>query len=148
MTARKSTKSTKSTKTAKPKQRNFCGVGECEWFTDGIGPTRCRKCGAIPDPDPLKPKQRKDSELSERFGSITRSLSDLLSTKLLYGAVLRDHQKKIATLEQRLDALESRDRLRDKSHDKPVSNNAEAIGWRAPRAIPKQPRWKFWRRGS
>lgn len=66
----------------------------------------------------------------------------------------------------RLDAIESRDRLRDKSHDEPVSNANEVIGlyppttpvrheWRrcsqdeffailSPR---REHWWQFWRRG-
>lgn len=92
---------------------------------------------------PAKPKQRKGSKptLTERVRELER-VNDVMILDLAKVPAA------IELLGTRLDALESRDRLRDKSSDAPVSNNAEAIGWRAPRDIPKPPRWKFWRRGS
>lgn len=65
----------------------------------------------------------------------------------------------IAECMRRLDALESRDRLRDKSHDEPVSNANEVIGlyppttpvrheWkrRSPEEAHQRKWWQFWRR--
>jgi hypothetical protein len=62
-------------------------------------------------------------------------------------------------INKRIDALESRERLRDKSHDEPVSNANEVIGlyppttpvrheWkrRSPEEAHQRKWWQFWRR--
>ena len=95
-----------------------------------------------------KPKPRKASIASARNDAITRSLSDLTATKLHHGIWLQDHENEIHALHQRIEALEARKDLRDKSHDEPVSNAGEAVGqhFRITGEV-KRPWWKGWRRG-
>lgn len=50
--------------------------------------------------------------------------------------------KRIATIEARLKALETRSRYRDASHDEPVSNGSEAIG----HFTLTEPDRRWWRR--
>lgn len=65
----------------------------------------------------------------------------------LQACVSVDRKLEIAECMRRLDALESRDRLRDKSHDEPVSNAGEAIGQHFRIVGERRRWWRFWRLG-
>lgn len=65
-------------------------------------------------PATRKASKRKAPTLAQRMGGLEVTLQWTV-----------EHQQ---GLRERLAALESRERLRDKSHDEPVSNASEAVG--------------------
>lgn len=92
-----------------------------------------------------KPKPRKASgrPLEERVHNL-ETLLDLTNEWAL--AQFKNHLGNEVALEKRLDALESRASLRDKSHDEPVSNAGEAIGQHFRIVGERRRWWQFWRR--
>jgi hypothetical protein len=96
-----------------------------------------------------KPKPRKASgpTLEQRVNDICAAIDELIANDA--NALAREcaREKALREIRERMTALESRDRLRDKSHDEPVSNAGEAVGQHFRIVGEVKPRWKFWRRG-
>ena len=74
-------------------------------------------------PKPRKPSPRKASgpTLAQRIDDVVAATDQLIANDFNLHSML-------ISLRSRIDALETRSRYRDASHDEPVSNASEAIG--------------------
>ena len=87
---------------------------------------------------PRKPKPRKPAPHKAAKPTMEQRISVMEAAREFDGEWLEEINK-------RLDALETRSRYRDASHDEPVSNASEAIGQHF-RIVGELPSASWWRR--
>lgn len=95
-------------------------------------------------PKPRKPAPRKASgpTLEQRVAALEEWTNELENARNESHANIKSDFGLVA---HRINALESRERLRDKSHDEPVSNAGECIGLHF-RIVGELPSASWWRR--